>query len=61
MKSESARSVRCLNCYGIVTHNPKQITGCNCDPDAPQWCYINKEGDVRGWSLSKWEEIHAQA
>jgi len=45
----------------IVTHNPKHITGCNCDPDAPQWCYINKDGDVRGWSLSRWEEIHAEA
>lgn len=54
--SGDAKKVRCLNCHGVVTHDPRQLTGCNCDPDAPQWCYIEKDGRVRGWSLARWED-----
>ncbi len=53
-------SIRCLNCGATVTHNPRQISGCNCDPDAPFWCYINKDGEVRGWSLAKWKETDGE-
>lgn len=51
--------VKCLNCHGIVVHEPRRIIGCNCDPDAPQWCYIDGDGRPRGWSLSRWEIIDA--
>lgn len=54
--NDDAKKVRCLNCHGVVTHDPNRLTGCNCDPDAPQWCYINREGVVKGWSLAKWED-----
>jgi len=54
-------SVKCLNCHGIVTHDPRRIIGCNCDPDAPQWVYINRDGDVKGWSLAQWERLDGPA
>lgn len=49
--------VRCLNCETLVEHNPRQITGCNCDPDAPQWVYIELNGQVRGFSQARWVEV----
>lgn len=49
--------VRCLSCAATVTHNSRHITGCNCDPDSPFWVYIEKSGDVKGWSLAQWEPL----
>ena len=50
-------SVKCLSCGEVVVHNPRQLTGCNCDPDAPFWVYIEKDGTVKGWSLAKWDTL----
>ena len=47
----------CQNCQTTVTHNPRQISGCNCDPDAPQWCYIELNGSIKGFSQAKWVEV----
>ena len=49
--------IKCSNCNGVVEHNPRQITGCLCDPDAPQWCYIETDGRIKGFSQAKWEEV----
>jgi hypothetical protein len=53
-KHLNAASARCGNCAATVTHDPTRIVGCNCDPDSPFWCYINRDGEMRGWSLAKW-------
>ena len=50
-------SARCLSCHGVVEHDPRRIIGCNCDPDAPFWVYITRDGEVKGWSLAQWEVI----
>jgi hypothetical protein len=49
--------VKCLKCDAIVEHNPRQIAGCLCDPDAPTWVYIELNGKVRGFSQSEWVEV----
>lgn len=48
---------RCLKCGTVVEHNPRQIMGCGCDPDAPTWVYIELDGRIRGFSQAKWEVI----
>ena len=49
--------IRCNWCAATVTHDPRHITGCNCDPDAPQWCYITKDGDPKGLGQAKYTII----
>jgi hypothetical protein len=48
---------RCLKCGETVTHNRRQIQGCNCDPDAPTWVYIELDGTIRGFSQAEWERV----
>lgn len=50
-------AVVCLKCSGRVEHNPRRITGCLCDPDAPTWVYIEPDGSIRGFSQAEWIEI----
>lgn len=47
-------NVICANCKETFFHNPRQIIGCGCDPDSPTWCYIERDGTVKGFSQSKW-------
>jgi len=49
--------VKCLKCNTVVEHNPRQITGCGCDPDAPTWVYIETDGRIRGFSQAEWEVL----
>jgi hypothetical protein len=55
--SGTGLTIRCLTCLNQVEHNPRQLQGCHCDPDAPHWCYIEKDGTARGWSQARWEVI----
>ena len=50
-------TIICEWCKTIVRHNPRQITGCNCDPDAPQWCYIDTNGTARGLGSARYTTI----
>jgi len=50
-------TIICEWCKQIVRHEPRRITGCNCDPDAPQWCYINPEGKPQGLSAARYTII----
>jgi hypothetical protein len=36
----------CLRCNFLVTHDPKKLSGCTCDPDAPTWVAIEPDGRV---------------
>lgn len=49
--------VKCVLCQCVVEHNPRHIQGCCCDPDAPTWVYIERDGTVKGFSNSKWEQV----
>lgn len=51
--------IRCEWCDTTVTHVPRRLIGCNCDPDAPQWCYIDHTGDARGFSQAKWHVVES--
>lgn len=51
------KEVVCLKCNAHIKHNPRQIQGCVCDPDAPTWVYIQPDGVVKGFSQSEWREV----
>jgi hypothetical protein len=53
----SMTRIQCQVCQHFIDHNPRQITGCNCDPDAPYWCYIDRDGTAKGWSQARWKII----
>lgn len=36
----------CLRCNFLVTHDPKKLSGCICDPDAPTWVAIEPDGRI---------------
>ena len=44
--------VRCNACKGVIIHDPKQLTGCLCDSDAPTWVGIGKDGRLIHYSQS---------
>lgn len=50
-------TVRCKKCDTKIMQNKRGIAGCNCDPDAPTWVYIQPDGRVRGFSQSEWEMV----
>lgn len=50
--------VVCLKCGEHVVHNPRQLMGCNCDPDSPTWVYIETNGTIKGFSQAKWEVVN---
>lgn len=57
MAEEKPRTqARCLSCGVLVVEEPRRIVGCNCDPDAPAWVYI-ESGTVKGFSQAKWEVV----
>lgn len=49
--------ILCCWCDTLVTHSTRQINGCNCDPDAPTWCYITMEGHAKGLRQSKFKVL----
>lgn len=44
--------VKCNACKGVIIHDPKQLTGCLCDSDAPTWVGIGKDGRLIHYSQS---------
>jgi hypothetical protein len=50
-------TIKCLHCGTIVTQIERRNAGCNCDPDAPQWCYIDTNGRIGGFSQASWEVL----
>jgi hypothetical protein len=46
--------VLCNKCAATFEHDPRRLVGCNCDPDAPTWCWIEPNGDIRGLSAASW-------
>jgi len=52
----SPLKIRCLTCNTIVVHDKRNVAGCNCDPDAPTWVYIQPDGRPRALGQGKWEE-----
>lgn len=47
----------CLKCQHMVTHNPKRLEGCLCDPDAPTWIAITTDGRLLTMSHAKYAEL----
>jgi hypothetical protein len=45
--------ITCRWCKATVVHNPRHLEGCNCDPDSPYWCYVNKEGTPGGLRMAQ--------
>lgn len=50
---------QCMTCLQFVVHDPKHLSGCNCDPDASTWVYCEKDGTVKGFSNARWRVISA--
>jgi hypothetical protein len=46
--------IKCNHCGTVVIHDKRNVAGCGCDPDAPQWCYIEPSGRARGFSQADW-------
>lgn len=38
--------VVCRNCNLLVEYNPRKLSGCACDPDAPTWVAIEPDGRI---------------
>lgn len=55
-KKEKITAVVCNKCEQVVVHDKRNVAGCNCDPDAPTWVYIQPDGKVRGFSQSSWRD-----
>jgi hypothetical protein len=51
-------TIICDWCKQILTHQPRRIIGCNCDPDAPQWCYIDLDGTAKGLRAARYTIIN---
>lgn len=49
-----SRMIECMKCKAVVRPVPERTAGCQCDPDAPTWCYIGPDGKPRGLSLARW-------
>ena len=52
--------VKCNKCNTTVVHNKRGVAGCNCDPDAPTWVYIQPDGTPRGFSQSDWTVVNEE-
>jgi hypothetical protein len=50
------KKAKCLKCGTTVTAEPRRIAGCNCDPDAPTWVYI-ENNMVKGFSQARWDVV----
>jgi uncharacterized OB-fold protein len=50
----SETKIKCNHCGTVVVHDRRNNAGCNCDPDAPQWCYIQPDGKIQGFSQASW-------
>ena len=57
----NATKIKCNHCGTIVVHDRRNNAGCNCDPDAPQWCYIQPDGKIQGFSQADWDVIATDA
>lgn len=52
--------VKCNKCNTTVVHDKRNVAGCNCDPDAPTWVYIQPDGTPRGFSQSDWTVVNEE-
>ena len=50
-------SIRCRQCATTVVHDPNQLQGCRCDPDATSWVAIGKDGRLLKMSGSNIEVL----
>ena len=50
-------AVRCRKCGVVVRHDEKHLNGCGCDPDAPSWIAIGKDGRMVKMSDANYEEV----
>jgi hypothetical protein len=50
-------AVVCLKCQHLVKHNPRQLEGCRCDPDAPTWIAITQDGRLLTMSHANYAEL----
>ncbi len=48
-------AVRCLNCGHLVALDERRLTGCLCDPDAPTWIALTRDGALLKGSASRFE------
>lgn len=53
-------TIICMWCKAKVVHNLRHLEGCNCDPDSPYWCYIDKHGTPGGLRLAKFKPQHTR-
>ncbi len=49
--------LRCQYCDAIIVHDETKMSSCLCDPDAPTWVAITKEGKIMSMSHGKYEYL----
>ena len=47
----------CQHCDAIVVHDETKLSGCACDPDAPTWIGITKDGRILSMSHASYEYL----
>jgi len=52
-----AMKLCCQHCDAIVEHDETQMTSCLCDPDAPTWIAITREGRIMSMSHASYEYL----
>jgi len=45
----------CQHCDGMVVHDETKVVGCLCDPDAPTWIGIARDGRILSMSYASYE------
>ena len=49
--------LRCNKCDAILEYDDTKMASCLCDPDAPTWVAITREGRVMSMSHASYEYL----
>lgn len=47
----------CQHCDAIIEHDETKVVSCLCDPDAPTWVAITREGRIMSMSHASYEYL----
>ena len=47
----------CQHCDAIIEHDETKVASCLCDPDAPTWVAISRDGRIMSMSHASYEYL----
>ena len=47
----------CQHCDAIIEHDETKVSSCLCDPDAPTWVAIMRDGKILSMSQASYEYL----